>query len=84
MTEFNFDNEAQQTNQELAGQIEGLKPLSDADVSKLFPAPQDQEKVQQLKTIVNAATSQNEKVAALQNNVQQLGGVVVTLLRQII
>jgi hypothetical protein len=82
MSGFNFDGEAQQTNTELAGQIQSFGPLSAADMAALFPAPQDKEAVQQLIGIVNAATTQNEKVAALQANIQQLGGVVIKLLQR--
>jgi hypothetical protein len=84
MSPFNFDKEAADANAELAGQIAGLAPLSPDDVAKLFPAPKDQEAVAKLREIVNAATSQNTKVAALQTNLQQVGGVVVGLLQKLL
>jgi hypothetical protein len=77
---FNFDNEAAQTNAELSSQMQQFGPLSAADMAQLFPTPQDQAAVKQLIDIVNSSATQNAKVAALQTNVQQLGGVVIKLL----
>jgi NAD-dependent DNA ligase len=78
---FDFSAEAQQTNQELASEIQAIGPLSADQVAKLFPTPQDQAALQKLLDIVNSSATQNTKIAQLQTNVQQLGSVALTLIK---
>lgn len=77
---FDFTSEAEATNQVLAGAVVALQALSPADVVKIAPDPGDQAKIQQLIASVNAATSQNDKIAALQQNLSQLGGLATKLM----
>ena len=70
----------QKTNAELAGDLAKLTPISEEQLNALLPTRQDKEDLARLVAIVSAATSQNEKVAHLKSNIDQLGGVVVKLL----
>jgi len=67
---FNFSDEADETNAELAGEMSKLGALSDARIEELLPNRADQDQLNQLIAAVEAATGENDKRAVL---VQQLG-----------
>ena len=75
--EFDFSAEAEETNAELAEEIGALAPP--ANVAELLPKAADREKLNDLIEKVNAATTQNEKIAALTDNIKEFGGVVLQL-----
>ncbi len=70
----------QKTNAELAEDLARLTPMSEDKLAKLLPTKQDKERLARLMAIVTASTSQNQKVAKLKGNIDELGGVVVKLL----
>lgn len=70
----------QKTNEQLAGELAGLKPLSAEQLQELLPSKSDKEKLAKLMAIVTASTSHNQKVAALASNIDELGGVLVKVL----
>lgn len=78
--EFDFSEEAALTNAELAGEMARLSPLTEAEIKKLLPRKVDKQRFAELLKIVNSATSQNNKIAALATNIGDLGGVVVRIL----
>ena len=75
--DFDFSAEAEATNAELAAEIGALAPP--ANIAELLPKAADREKLNDLIKKVNAATTQNEKIAALTGNIQEFGGVVLKL-----
>lgn len=77
---FDFSEEANLTNQQLAGELARLAPLSQDEISRLLPRRVDKEQFAQLLQIVNSASSQNNKVAELRANIETLGSVVLKLL----
>lgn len=74
---------ADETNQALAGEEAKITTVSWGELKKKLPNQADQKNLDQLMQIVNSATDHNGKVAALINNVQVLGGVIVKVLTQI-
>ena len=70
----------QKTNAELAEDLARLTPMSEDKLAKMLPTKQDKERLARLMAIVTASTSQNQKVAKLKGNIDELGGVVVKLL----
>lgn len=73
-------NAAAQTDDQLAGRIASVSRLSVDEVKALFPAKGDAANVAKLLAIVKGATSQNDKIAQLKANIDQLAGVMVTLI----
>ena len=76
MGRYNLDDEAKETDIELAGEIESLKPLSDDKLAELLPDRADQEELNQLIEAVNAAADKNRKKAVL---MERLGTVSVAV-----
>ncbi|HSG82028.1 MAG TPA: hypothetical protein VLC48_07255 [Gemmatimonadota bacterium] len=74
----------QKTNAELADELSRLTPLTEAQLSELLPTKQDKENLARLMAIVTASTNQNERVAQLKSNIDEVGGVVVKLLGKIL
>jgi hypothetical protein len=81
---FDFSEEAEATNKELAGTLAGLTTLSAAQVERMLPTKADKLALGELIAIVSDATNQNEKVAQLRKRFADLGGVVIKLLKTVI
>lgn len=81
---FDFSDVAQATNDELAQEIAGLTTMSPDDVARLFPRKVDKKQLQDLMTIVQSATSNNNKVAKIRQNFTQLGGALLKIAKQVI
>ena len=77
---YDFSEEAKLTNEQLAGELAKLMPLTSEEVNKLLPKRADKERLQQLIQLVNSSASQNRKLASLTSNFEELGGVVLTVL----
>lgn len=75
---------AAKTDEELASDIASVTTLKDSDVASLFPQRQDKINLLKLLDIVNAATSDNQKVAELTNNVSSLAAVSIKLIKFLI
>jgi len=69
------------TNASLAGEISSLTRLSEKDIQRLLPRKADKEQFGALMAIVADATSDNRKVAALKENMDEVGRVLVRILR---
>jgi hypothetical protein len=69
------------TNRALADEISSLTVLTEEDVERLLPRKADKEQFGALMAIVAAATDENTKVAALRDNLDNVGGVLVKILR---
>jgi cell fate (sporulation/competence/biofilm development) regulator YlbF (YheA/YmcA/DUF963 family) len=78
MSDFRFDlsDEASQTDKELEGDIQNLQGLSQQQIQQLLPNRVDQDKLNEIIDVVNSATSENEKMVALMQQLQSVSGVV--------
>jgi len=77
---YDFGEEAKFTNEQLAGELAKLTPLTAKELNKLLPRKVDKGHLKELIDIVNASSSQQMKLASLQSNFMELGGVVLKLL----
>ena len=69
------------TNRALAGEISSLTFLTEEDVERLLPRKADKERFGTLMAIVTAGTGDNAKVAALRENLDEVGAVLVKILK---
>jgi len=69
------------TNRALAQELTALTFLTEQDVQRLLPRKVDKEHFGALMAIVAADTDDNAKVAALKENLDEVGGVLVKILR---
>jgi len=69
------------TNRALAQELTALTFLTEQDVERLLPRKVDKERFGTLMAIVAADTDDNAKVAALKENLEEVGGVLVKILR---
>jgi hypothetical protein len=74
---------AKKTDEQLGSEEAKLGILSWDDIKSKLPSQLDQENLNDLIKIVNGATSENAKVAALISNMETLGGVIVKVLSNI-
>lgn len=74
--DFDFSDEAKQTDEELSGDIQKLQGLSQERIQELLPNRVDQDKLNEIIQVVNEATSENEKKAALIQQLRTVSGVV--------
>lgn len=81
---YDFSEERMQTNKELADEIAALTTLTSAQLEKLLPKKQDKKQLKELIKIVNAATSENTRIATLRTKMKKLGGVVFKILKTVI
>lgn len=72
---------AEKTNRELADELSGLTRLTNRQIQRLFPTRADKKRLTELLVIVNSATEENEKILRLKENLQELGGVVIKLVK---
>lgn len=75
---------AKKTNAELASEISSLTRLKDEEINAIAPHPPEKEKLLKLLEIVDNASNENEITASLQDNLSQLSGTVIRLLRALI
>jgi hypothetical protein len=77
---YDFSEEAELTNKQLAGELARLTPLTEEQVGNLLPTKADKQRLKQLIEIVSSSASQNQKVASLTSNFSELGTVVLKVL----
>lgn len=73
----------EKTNKELDAELARHVVLTDAELAKLLPTKGDKENFARLMGIVNAQTSQNQKIAALKGNIEKLGSVMLRVMRTV-
>lgn len=71
---------ARLTNAELDARVSSLTRLTDAELRRLFPTKADKQRLVELLAIVNAATTENQKIVELRRNLERLGGVALRLI----
>ena len=84
MAKYNFKKEAELTNEQLAGELAKISPLSESDINKLLPERVDKERLQKLINIVNNTATEENKLSSIRENVTELGGVILKLLSKFI
>jgi hypothetical protein len=77
---YNFEEEANLTNEQLSDELAKLTPLTAKELNKLLPRKVDKKRLTQIIKIVNSSTSKQNKLASLQANFTELGDVVLKLL----
>jgi hypothetical protein len=73
-----------ETNRALANEISSLTFLTEEDVDRILPRKADKEAFGVLMAIVAARTSEGAKVASLKKNMDQVGRVLVKVLRELL
>jgi hypothetical protein len=88
LAENRFTNAASQaadmTNKQLGGQLGTLSKFSDEEINELLPLKQDKQAFMDLMKEVEADIVMDEKVAFLQNNIQSMGKVALTILKTLV
>ena len=75
-----IDDAGERTDIRLAGKISTITRMTDEEVKKLFPDPADVKKLAELMQIVKTAGDRNDKVNKIVANIEDFGGIVLTLL----
>ena len=70
------------TDEALASRASSITRLTDEEVQALFPTPADVKRLKDLMKIVRSADDHNQKINRLVDNIQDLGGSVITLLER--
>ena len=68
------------TDAKLANQAASVTRLTDDEVKKLFPDAADVKKLVELMAIVKKAGDRNDKINRIVANIDEFGGIVLTLL----
>jgi hypothetical protein len=76
-----MDEDARQTDQELASQISGLTTMTADQINSVAPEKADKEKLAKLLQIVKSATEDNNKVTQLTTNIGDLASTIVKVLK---
>lgn len=79
---YDFTEEAELTNSQLAGELAKVSPLTADEVEQMLPRKADKQRLGDLINIVNSSASRNRKVAKLTDNIADLGAVVVRMLEK--
>ena len=77
-----LDRAEARTDDRLASRVSSLTRLTDEEVKLLFPTPADVEKLKSLMKIVKAAETRNQRLKKLMDNIENLGGTVLTILER--
>ncbi len=74
---YDFTEEAQITNKQLAGELAKIGPLSERDINQILPKKIDKENLRKLINIVNSSSTEAEKIASIRENLAELGSVII-------
>jgi len=72
------------TDEELSLEIAKLTRFSTEDMNALFPKRADKQLLLELLALVNAATTENEKAAALNKNISKYSKIVIKMAKNMI
>lgn len=78
-----IDAAGERTDRQLAGKISAITRLTDEEVRRLFPDPEDVRRLAELMEIVKRAGDRNEKINRIVANAEHFGGVILTLLAKL-
>ena len=76
------ENAKKKTDDELAAQAASITRLTEEEVKKLFPKPADVQSLKDLMEIVKSSESRNRQIARIEQNIESLGGTILTLLQK--
>ena len=71
---------ANKTDDKLASKVSSLTRMTDEEIQELFSKPPDVKKLARLMKIVKSAEDRNTKINNIVKNIEEFGGVVLTLL----
>ena len=74
----------EETNRNLAGEISSLTFLTEEDVDRILPRKVDKERFGTLMAIVAARTDENTRLATLRENLDEVGAVLLRVLRELL
>ena len=77
-----IEDAGKKTDVKLAGTVSRITRLTDEEVQALFPKAADVKKLAELMEIVKKAGNRNEKINQIVNNIEEFGGIVLTLLQK--
>ena len=77
-----IEDAGKKTDVKLAGTVSRITRLTDEEIQALFPKPSDVKKLAELMEIVKKAGNRNEKINQIVNNIEEFGGIVLTLLQK--
>ncbi|MGI9282847.1 MAG: hypothetical protein ACR2PX_24890 [Endozoicomonas sp.] len=77
------DNAGDRTDAKLAEKMSSITRMTDDEIQELLPNPADAKKLTALMKIVKSAEDRNTKVNKIVANVEDFGGVLVTLLEKL-
>lgn len=80
---YDFTEEAQITNKQLAGELAKIGPLSERDINQILPKKIDKENLRKLINIVNSSSTEAEKIASIRENLTELGSVIIKVTAKI-
>ena len=72
---------ANRTNREMAEELSQMTALTAEQIERMLPKKADKERFAELMAIVNSSASNNKKVATLRKNMNELGFVVMKVLK---
>ena len=71
------------TDENLAGKISKVTRLTEEEIAKMFPDPEDAKKVAHLMSIVKKAGARNQKINEIVSNAENFAGVMLKLLEKL-
>jgi len=74
----------EQTNRALADEISSLTFLTEEDVARLLPRKIDKERFGALMAIVASGTDENTRIATLRDRLDELGSVLLKVLKELL
>ncbi len=79
-----IDESSTETDSILAGKISSVTRMTDEEITELFPASSDIQKLMKLMTIVKSATDRNTKVNNIINNTEEFADIIITLINKFV
>ena len=79
-----IDKAGKRTDEKLASKISSITRLTDEEIQKLFPEPEDAKKLIELMKIVNGAQARNTKINQIIKNSEDFAGIILTLLKKFV
>lgn len=74
-------NASKKTDAQFATELTRLTKLTRVDLEQMLPTRADQERLAQLMAIVDSSAKENTKLARLKSNLDELGPVVLRILK---
>lgn len=79
-----IDKTDEKVEDALAARISAVTRMTEDEIKELFPDSSDEKKLARLLSVVNGATSRNEKVNSIVENVEEFAGIIVSLIQKFV